>query len=374
MIYASSADYPKVLLWPVNGRIQLLWYAAPSVLIEEQPNNQGRVLDMQLSVESGQLVDQAGSYFVKAKPSRIPLILDFHFQLACISAILLLVDVIGCRMTHVAIPYLFAIVRALILVLAGLQALPIYWHSKGRKDLRDASLTLLWFALFIILLPYPIDVVTKLGSQFPLQDPALARFDTWLGINVPAIAQWAGGNAFGHWITRRYGTLVPFMYLSLFLPALTGKAERAREFVTANFLMVLIGIPFLAFLPAVGPWYGFYVVATPGEIQAQADLFALRQSGPFGPYTHHFAAVVCFPSGHVMGAIFAAYSLWIYRHFRIPIALLSASIIFSTMTTEWHYFADVLGGAVEAFLLILFVRWMTRKRRSYLPGVTDCTV
>ena len=64
-----------------------------------------------------------------------------------------------------------------------------------------------------------------------------------------------------------------------------------------------------------------------------------------------------------MGAILAAYSLWIYRYLRIPMVLLSAVIIFSTMTTEWHYFADVLGGVVEICGVILLVRWLSRKRQ-----------
>ncbi|MGA9463521.1 MAG: phosphatase PAP2 family protein [Terracidiphilus sp.] len=276
---------------------------------------------------------------------------------------LLIFDIIGCAVTRVVVPGLAGILTAFILVVAGVQVLPAYWHSKGRKELRDAALTLPWLALFVVLLPYPIDIATKLGSHLPLQDASFARIDTWLGINVPSIAHWASANPIGLWVTKSYGALVPLMYLSLFLPALTGETERAQQFVTANFLMVLVGIPILAFLPAVGPWYGFHTAAYPAEIQAQSDLFSLRQSGQFGLYIHHYAAVVCFPSGHVMGAIFAAYSLWIYRYIRIPLVLLSASIILSTMTTGWHYFFDVLGGLVEGFLLILLVRWLSRKRR-----------
>ena len=321
-----------------------------------------------MTLQSLDVEDERGSEFEGGKKDRVPLVLNFHFQLACLSGFLLLFDIIGCKLTHVIVPNLGGIVTALVIVVAGLQALPAFWHSRGRTDLRDAALTLPWFALFVVLLPYPIDIATKIGSQLPIQDPAFTQIDTWLGINVPSIARWATHNAFGLFTIRCYGALVPFMYLALLVPALTGKAERAQQYVLVSFLMMLVGIPILVLLPAVGPWYGFHTAAYPAETQVQADLFALRQSGQFGPYTHHFAAVVCFPSGHVMGAIMAGYSLWIFRYIRIPIVLLSALIIIATMTTEWHYFVDVLGGMIEVSILILFARWLSRKKQLAIEG------
>jgi len=325
-------------------------------------------MGVSLESETGVIVDRGEKAPGKATCARVPLIFNFHFQLACLSGILLLVDVVGCRLTHIVVPNLGGIAIALVLVVAGIQAIPIYWHSKGRTELRDAALTLPWFALFVVLLPYPMDVMTKLGSPLPLEDASFARIDTWLGVSVPAIVHWAAGNMIGHWITSSYTLLVPLLYLSLFLPALTGKVERARQFILAHFLFILSGLPFILLLPAVGPWFGFHTVAPyPAQIQTQADLFSLRQSGQFGPYLHHFCGVVCFPSGHVVGAIVSGYTLFIYRYIRIPVVVLSAAIILSTMTSGWHYFFDVLGGVAMATLIILFVRWLSTKWQSGVP-------
>jgi len=61
-----------------------------------------------------------------------------------------------------------------------------------------------------------------------------------------------------------------------------------------------------------------------------------------------------------MGAVLASYSLWVFRPLRIPSLLLSGIIILSTMTTDWHYFIDVVGGVVVAIIAIVTARWLSR--------------
>jgi len=291
---------------------------------------------------------------------------NFHFQIACLGTIIFLFDIFGCKLTQVFVPDVVGRAIAFVIVVAAIQALPIYWHSKGEADLRDAAATLPWFALFIILLPYVQDVAARLGRSRAMQDASFVRFDGWLGIDVPKIASWASGNVVGHWIDMSYFLLVPFMYVAFLLPALTGEVERAEQFVTANFLFSILGTPFFALLPAVGPWYGWHTAADFAQVKTQSDLFLLREPGP---YVHHFCAVVCFPSGHAMGAILAGYSLWIYRPLRIPILLLSGCIIFSTLTTGWHYFIDVLGAIFASLICIPIARWLSRMRaRSGHPS------
>jgi membrane-associated phospholipid phosphatase len=68
------------------------------------------------------------------------------------------------------------------------------------------------------------------------------------------------------------------------------------------------------------------------------------------------AGIICFPSFHVIWAILCAAALWGFRPLRIPIALLSGTIVVSTMTTGWHYFSDVLAGVVIAVLAIAIAK------------------
>jgi membrane-associated phospholipid phosphatase len=70
--------------------------------------------------------------------------------------------------------------------------------------------------------------------------------------------------------------------------------------------------------------------------------------------------VVCFPSFHVIWAILCAAALWTYKPLRVPVALVYGLIILSTMTTGWHYFIDVVAGAVVALLSLKASFLLTR--------------
>jgi membrane-associated phospholipid phosphatase len=147
------------------------------------------------------------------------------------------------------------------------------------------------------------------------------------------------------------------LLLSSFLPGLTGKVKQAQQFLLGNVVAFAVGLPLFALFPAIGPWYGYNFAATPGQAKCQADMFLLRNPAP---YLHHASGPICFPSFHVMWAILCVQALWVFRPLRVPAAVLSALIIFSTMSTGWHYFSDVLGGIALAAVAIFAARWMNR--------------
>jgi membrane-associated phospholipid phosphatase len=138
-----------------------------------------------------------------------------------------------------------------------------------------------------------------------------------------------------------------------------GKVKWARRFLLANLAAFAIGVPAFALLPAVGPWYFYHLVPTPTQAQCQIQLLYMRLPGSYATLSQD-AGIVCFPSFHVIWAILCAYALWGFRPLRIPTALLSAMIVFSTVTTGWHYFSDVLGGVIVAYLSIAFANACTR--------------
>lgn len=71
---------------------------------------------------------------------------------------------------------------------------------------------------------------------------------------------------------------------------------------------------------------------------------------------------MCFPSFHVIWAVLSARALWGFRYLPVPVTMLAALISISTMTTGWHYFADVLGGLMIAWISILAAK-------AYLLGI-----
>jgi membrane-associated phospholipid phosphatase len=194
--------------------------------------------------------------------------------------------------------------------------------------------------------------------NMPLQDAHLARIDESLGIHVPKITLWASHHWLGMLINRTYPLLGSLMTVSVLLPAFTGKVENAQQFLVANLIAFAVGLPLFALFPAIGPWYGYGVTATPGQMQCQAAILLYR--GPGHPVSQ-LAAIICFPSFHVMWAIFCAAALWDFRFLRIPVAVLSTMIVVSTVTTGWHYFTDVLGGVVLAGVSLSVAKHYIRK-------------
>jgi membrane-associated phospholipid phosphatase len=274
----------------------------------------------------------------------------FHWQMAFSTAVILAVIVVGNRLTSIHVQGFGAISIAIALSIAGMLPIPLYWHEKGKSKLRDASLTIPWALILAAILPFPVAVAARLGMNTSLRDTYFAGLDQSLGVSVPGVMAWASGHWLGELANGSYVFLIPMIPICILLPALTGKVKHAQQFLTANLIAFAVGLPLFALLPAVGPWYGYHFSPSPTEASCQLSLMALRTPGP---YIFQLNGVVCFPSFHVIWAILCARAVWCFWPLRIPVSVLSALIVLSTMTTGWHYFVDVLAGAIVASLSIV---------------------
>ena len=266
--------------------------------------------------------------------------------------VVLVISVIGCKLTQIHTDVSGRVI-AIVAMFAMVSPLPLYWNEKGRTHLREASLVIPWEMVFAATLSFPALIAARL--RFPLQDTLFGRIDEALGMRVPVIVEWANHHWLGTVISSTYPRLLPLFAVAAFAPALTGHLKRAREFLVANLAAFAIGIPLFALLPAVGPWYYYHLAANTPQANCWAQLLALRLPGPY-IFQDQAAGIICFPSFHVIWAILSAAALWDYRFLRIPVALLSAMIIASTLTTGWHYFSDVLGGIAVAVLSLAVAR------------------
>lgn len=281
----------------------------------------------------------------------------FDRFMACAGAALVAIAVAGCRLASIRIPDAALLGPAVLVLVAVTLPLPAYWHEKGKIALRDAALTLPWGLFLMVALPCLVGVAGRAGMSLPLRDAELARADAWMHVDVRSILGWADHHWLGGFIDRSYPYLFPMLLASLLLPALTGRARAAREFLTGNLLAFAIGMPLFALVPAVGPWYGYHFAPNPGQADCQRSLMLLRTPGP---YSLQPFGVVCFPSFHVIWALLCVCALWSIRPLRIPAALAAGLVILATLTTAWHYFADVAAGCLVAAVAILASRALGR--------------
>lgn len=288
--------------------------------------------------------------------------LRFHLWMACILTAMAVMDYAGCKLMQIH-THIGGSVIALALVLAMISPLPIYWHEKHRIALRESTLVLPWEAALAILLPYAVLIAARF--RMPLQDSVYGRFDQTLGVSVPAILAWSHTHWLGALITSTYPLIIPIINLAALVPQLLGKAKYAREFLLSNLIAFAIGLPLFALVPAIGPWVYFHFAPTRSQALCGIQLLGLRHPGPFFTYLSDAGGLVCFPSFHVIWAILCANAFWGFRPLRIPVAVLSALIIASTLTSGWHYFTDVIAGVLIAGVSLAIAKLCTRNLK---PG------
>jgi len=231
----------------------------------------------------------------------------FHLFMASACSILLIIDVLGCRYASIHVAGVGGRGVAVLLLTAMVMPVAAYGHEKGKIAARDATLTIPWAFLLFQGLSFPVLIGARL--RIPLRDALLAHGDRLLGVSVPGVT-----------------------------------------------------VPSFALLPAVGPWYFYGFSADSMQSLCQRDIFRLRLPGAYS-FLSQQSGIVCFPSFHVVWAVLCAAALWGFRPLRVPVAVFSAMIVLSTLTTGWHYFIDVLGGLVLGAASVALAKFFLRDHR-----------
>lgn len=237
-------------------------------------------------------------------------------------------------------------------LLAVLMGLAAYYRRRGEAAFVLSLTSLAQIVAFVtgfIVLMYAVAT-----SARPLIDSQLAAFDALCGITVPVVREWAAAHPlFNLLLNFAYDTLLYQTALVLIALGLTGNRPALEGFMASFMLSALASLALFVLFPAEGPFVTYGL--DPSLDQAQfLDHFRALRDGTRTLATYRGAeGLITFPSFHVAWALTITWSL---RHCRRSLFLaalvLNLLAIVSTMTTGWHYFADVLGGAVVAAISI----------------------
>ncbi len=189
----------------------------------------------------------------------------------------------------------------------------------------------------------------------PLWDARLDAFDRMLGVDVVAMYGWAEAHPIARWVLNGAYESVPVQFVTVLLVLVV--LSRLRDlYEMAAILMwgAFLGMFVFWAVPAEGP-FALHELE-PNEVQAGfLETFRQLRAHEMRSITSGYG-LVTFPSFHVF---FALCITWSTRHSKPLLAafvLLNLANISATMTTGWHFFADVLGGFVLFGLVTLLVR------------------
>lgn len=217
--------------------------------------------------------------------------------------------------------------------------------------------TFLWGIGFLSLCIFANMVISN-GIQttpFPPIDPLLVKIDRLMGINTPDLMTWTHSHPHIHhlFVNAYYSLIIELMGALLIFTVFSAR-KPLTIFYLAQMSTILIGALIYYFFPTMAPSGIFH--HCPYFTETQKDT-SLR----FYELHHHLkmtvtkeCGLIAFPSFHVVWAILLTYCFWDKKIFFYPAAIWNFIIIISTVFLGWHYFADVIGGAVLAVAGIVF--------------------
>lgn len=285
----------------------------------------------------------------------MPDALNFHKKMFGFTALFLLAAVVGFRVEAITTPELKGTIDHSLLIAAVCWPVSFAITKRGFYRISDALMVLFWAFAIMAPIAYCSAAAVRVGAAFPLQDDHLYALDKLVGIDVHRLSAWASSLWVGRVETVAYNLLTPLMKVTVFLPLLVNKSRRTKLFILGTMVAFSISIPLSIVFPSIGPWYAAHAEGSHIQMVTQANTLLYRTPGP---KAYIESPWMCFPSFHVVWSVLCAYSLWPIRWIRWPAVVLSILIVVSTMTSEWHYLADVVAGLLIAALTIYIAERM----------------
>lgn len=230
------------------------------------------------------------------------------------------------------------------LVIAGLLAAGAIWYRrKGEETFVLCLSALLQVTLYTACYSVLMYAVAALGR--PLVDDSLRHADAALGVHVPALVDWSRSHPeIERLLQLAYNSLLWQTPAVIVLLGFTGDSRRLTGFVRQFMLSTLACAVIFALWPAEGPFSAYRFSPSATQARYLEHLHSLRDGARTLITWRGAEGLITFPSFHTCWAILLAWSVS-GRRFLFPLAVvLNGAVIVSTMTTGWHYFADVLGG------------------------------
>jgi hypothetical protein len=277
---------------------------------------------------------------------------------------LFLFDIVAARAVQLdGLSQLLSIWPGLLLVSVGLWL--CHWRPLPR--LIDSCENAIWAILLTNLLSTLIQIAGR--SSYPLIDAPLTQVDRYWHFNTANIAHLAAHFPPLQLVFSLTYNLIPLLIMaSLLLPPFVGRAGASRRYLISLVLATFMTAALFAFWPAAGPWTTENFRPSNAQLQVTRYLAQLKSHARV-TLDFESAAIVSFPSFHVVLAVLSATALSGIARIRAIGWILAGLTCISTLTTGWHYGVDLLGGFAVAGMAQLGARAIS----PYLEGALKKT-
>lgn len=223
-----------------------------------------------------------------------------------------------------------------------------WWYQKKREDAFVMSL----FALTQVVLftsSFTILMYCCAAVNAPLVDQQLKSIDLFLGVDIAAIKAWCDSQpTLKLLLSVAYDSMILQTALVVIVLGFSERRIDLENFVFQFMATTLVTAFCFALLPAESTCgtYGY----TPSQAQQLFlnDLHAFRSGQQTAISLTNAQGLITIPSYHTTWAILLAWALRNVAWLRYPILLLNVAVVAATMALGWHYFIDIVTGALLA--------------------------
>jgi hypothetical protein len=249
-------------------------------------------------------------------------------------------------------------------IAALLGAAAWYYRRQGTETFVLCLAALLQITLYTACFSVLMYALAAIGR--PLVDPQLVALDRLLGIEAPLVKSWAAQHPLvNRGLQWAYNSLLWQTPLVIVLLGFTGDRPRLEGFVRQFLLSTLTCAALFALWPAEGPFVTYGFAPSAGQTSYLEHLHGLRDGARTIITWRGAEGLITFPSFHTCWAILLACSLRGRGWITVAAVALNLAVILSTLTTGWHYVADVGGGCITAAAAIAAsAAWVRMRARG----------
>jgi hypothetical protein len=232
-------------------------------------------------------------------------------------------------------------------IAALLGAFGYYYHRRGEESFVACLNALLHVTLYTAA--YSVLMYAAAALNRPLVDDWLMRCDALARVHVPDLVAWSADHPRIEALLRTaYNSLLWQTPLVIVVLGFTGDRKALEQFVLQFMLGTWICAVAFCLWPAAGPFTGYGYAPNPTQARYLEHFHELREGVRTIVTWRGAEGLITFPSFHTTWAILLAWSVRRHPAVFVLSLVLNAGVIAATMTTGWHYFTDVVGGAVLA--------------------------